>query len=127
MKKTLVAFLVVVVLSDTSLMIFPAQGQPSDGAVMSSDDGTIIEMINQIDESLLSTYHSGLLNFAPRYTGSITCNLAAEYIYSEFQQMGLETEFHEWRYGGDHSKNVVATPQGADEESNGEYILCGHY
>jgi len=127
MKKTLVAFLVVVVLSDTSLMIFPAQGQPSDGAIMSSDDGTIIEMINQIDESLLSTYHSGLLNFAPRYTGSITCNLAAEYIYSEFQQMGLETEFHEWRYGGYHSKNVVATLQGSDEESIGEYILCGHY
>jgi hypothetical protein len=127
MKKTLVAFLVVVVLSDTSLMIFPAQGQPSDGAVMSSDDGTIIEMINQIDESLLSTYHSGLLNFAPRYTGSITCNLAAEFIYSEFQQMGLETEFHEWRYGGYHSKNVVATLQGSDEESIGEYILCGHY
>ena len=126
MRKTLLAFLVVL-LFDSSILLGLAQDQQSNAAVVSSDETTIIEMINQINESLLFEYHSGLLKFGPRLTGSISCNLAAEYIYSEFGQLGLETEFHEWRYGGFHSKNVVATLRGSDEDSTAEYILCGHY
>ncbi len=127
MKKTRLVFLAIALLLNSSIISVSAQGQTSNGKAVTSDESTIIEMINQIDESLLWEYHSGLLKFSPRYTGSITCNLAAEYIYSEFQQMGLETEFHEWRYGGYHSKNVVATLQGTDAGSTVEYILCGHY
>jgi hypothetical protein len=127
MKKTLLVFLVVALLFDSSTFLVSAQEKKFDGAVASSDEATIIEIINQINQSLLSKYHSGLLKFGPRYTGSISCNLAAEYIYDEFKQMGLETEFHEWRYGGFHSKNVVATLHGTDVDSTAEYILCGHY
>jgi hypothetical protein len=127
MKKTLFVFLVVALLLNSSVLIISAQDQPSNGTTLSADESTIIEMINQINESLLYDYHAGLLKFAPRYTGSISCNLAAEYIFSEFQQMGLETEFHEWRYAGFHSKNVVATLQGTDPDSSVEYVLCGHY
>lgn len=127
MQKTLFVFLVVALLINSSAFIVSAQDQQSDGAAASSDGTTIIEMINQINESLLFEYHSDLLKFGPRYTGSISCNLAAEYIYNEFQQMDLKTEFHEWRYAGFHSKNVVATLQGTDLDSTVEYILCGHY
>jgi hypothetical protein len=127
MQKTLLAFLVVALLINSSALLGSAQDQQSYGAAASSDDTTIIEMINQINESLLFEYHSGLMKFGPRYTGSISCNLAAEYIHDEFQQMGLKTEFHEWRYAGFHSKNVVATLQGTDLDSTVEYILCGHY
>ena len=127
MKKTLFVFLVVALLLDSSVLLVSAQDQTSNGTSLLSDESTIIEMINQINESLLYDYHSGLLKFGPRYTGSISCNLAAEYIYSEFQQMGLETEFHEWRYAGFHSKNVVATLHGTDLDSSVEYVLCGHY
>jgi hypothetical protein len=127
MKKTLLVFLVVALLFDSSVFLVSAQEKKSDGVAASSDEATIIEMINQINQSLLYEYHSGLLDFGPRYTGSISCNLAAEYIYDEFVQMGLETEFHEWRYGGFHSKNVVAILHGTDADSTAEYILCGHY
>ena len=41
--------------------------------------------------------------------------------------MGLDVEFHEWRYGGFHSKDVVATLYGTDLNSTAEYILCGHF
>lgn len=119
MKKTLMVFLVVALLFDSSVFLVSAQEKKSDGVAASSDEATIIEMINQINQSLLYEYHSGLLGFGPRYTGSISCNLAAEYIYDEFVQMGLETEFHEWRYGGFHSKNVVATLHGTDADSTG--------
>jgi acetylornithine deacetylase/succinyl-diaminopimelate desuccinylase-like protein len=84
-------------------------------------------MINQINESKLFEYHHGLMMFGPRYTGSINCTLAAEYIYNSFQQMGLNVEFHEWRYDGFESKNIVATLPGTDVKSTAEYILCGHY
>ncbi|MCU0850852.1 MAG: M28 family metallopeptidase [Candidatus Thermoplasmatota archaeon] len=127
MKKTLLVVLSVILLFDSSVIVISAQGQsPTEGATIGEED-SIIEMINQIDESLLYEYLSGLLNFSPRYTGSINCNLAAEYLYNEFQKMGLQTEFHEWRYGGFHSKNVIATLPGTDIWSTAEYILCGHY
>ena len=127
MKKALLVFLCVILLMDSSVVLVSSSSQSQEGASVSSMDDSIIEMINQIDESLLREYHSGLLNFAPRYTGSINCNLAAEYLYSEFQDLGLQTEFHEWRYGGYHSKNIVATLPGTDIWSTVEYILCAHY
>ncbi|MBN2599332.1 MAG: Zn-dependent exopeptidase M28 [Candidatus Thermoplasmatota archaeon] len=127
MKKTLVALLVMVLLFQSTALLRAVQNQLSEGPVVSAEETTIIEMINQINESLLVEYHSGLLKFAPRYTGTITCNLAAEYLYNEFQEMGLQVEFHEWRYAGFQSKNVVATLPGIDPMSNAEFILCAHY
>lgn len=127
MKKTLTVYLVIAFLFNSSAFAIAAQSQTSDIPAVSCDETTIIEMINQINESLLVQYHSGLLKFAPRYTGTITCNLAAEYLYNEFQKMGLQVEFHEWRYAGFHSKNVVATLPGADPKSTAEFILCAHY
>jgi hypothetical protein len=127
MEKILAVFLGIIFLSHTSVSLASAEHQTSGGITASSQDGTIIEMINQINESVLHKYHSGLLKFAPRYTGSITCTLAAEYIAYEFEQLGLETEFHEWRYGGFHSKNVVAVLPGLGGDSTAEYILCAHY
>lgn len=127
MRKTLFVFLVAFLLFDSYVFLGSSKEQQSAGVGISSDDGSIIEMINQINESLLFGYHSGLLKFGPRLTGTINCNLAAEYIYNEFQQLGLETEYHEWRYAGFHSQNVVATLPGTDVESTAEFILCGHY
>ncbi len=126
MKKTLFVLLVIPILTSSTFMV-PARDQTSNITSLSLNEATIIEMINQINESLLFEYHHGLMMFGPRYTGSINCTLAAEYIYDSFQQMGLDVEFHEWRYGGFQSKNVVATLYGTDVNSTAEYVLCGHY
>ncbi|PNX53478.1 MAG: hypothetical protein BV458_04200 [Thermoplasmata archaeon M9B2D] len=127
MKKTLFVLLTIFLLCASSMVSIQAKDSKSGPILSSCDNVPIIEMINQIDEALLSKYHQGLLKFGPRYTGSINCTLAAEYIYSSFQQMGLEVEFHEWRYGGFQSKNVVATYYGTDLNSTAEYILCSHF
>jgi hypothetical protein len=126
MRKNLFVLLTVTVLLGSSSMI-SARSTELKKTAMPSDKTTIIEMINQINETLLSQYHYGLMKFGPRYTGSINCNLAADYIYEAFQQMGLDVEFHEWRYNGFHSKDVVATLHGTDLNSTAEYILCGHF
>jgi len=127
MKKTLFVLLVVPLLLASSVGVTPARDLKPAVTPFSTDDGTIIDMVNQINESLLFKYHNGLMKFGPRYTGSISCTLAAEYIYDAFQQMGLDVEFHEWRYGGFHSKDVVATYYGNNLNSTAEYMLCGHY
>jgi len=117
----------IIVLIHASVSFAAANQQNSNGIHISSADGTIIGMMNQINVSMLQKYHSGLLKYAPRYTGSVTCTLAADYIAYEFEQMGLKTEFHEWRYGGFHSENVIATLPGTLTNSTAEYILCAHY
>ncbi|KYK20204.1 hypothetical protein AYK25_01310 [Thermoplasmatales archaeon SM1-50] len=127
MEKVLFILITITLLLALSTLPTQAHDLKSDGVSSSRDDTMIIEMINHIDETLLSKYHEGLLRFGPRYTGSINCTLAAQYIYTSFQKMGLEVEFHEWRYGGFQSKNVVATHYGTDLNNTAEYILCGHY
>ena len=94
---------------------------------MSSDDATIVDMINQINESMLFAYHHGLMKFGPRYTGSLNCSLAATYILESFQEMGLDVEFHDWSYGGFTSKDVVATLYGTDPSNTAQYIVSGHF
>lgn len=127
MRKTVFVLVVVVLLVPVATSFTLAGDLKSEEKPFSLDDSTIIEMINQIDESLLRQYHQGLLKFGPRYTGSINCTLAAEYIYNCFDQLGLDVEFHDWRYAGFRSKNVVATLPGIDPTSTAEYVLCGHY
>ena len=127
MQKTVFLIVVVALFMVFSTVGSVAQKHVVTKASLSSDDDTIIEMIGQIDEDLIRYYHQGLMNFGPRYTGSINCTLAGEYIYHAFEEMGLNVEFHEWQYAGFHSKNVVATLPSSDPSSIGEYILCGHY
>ena len=76
-------------------------------------EGSIVEMIQQIDESLVFYYHDNLMKYGFRYTGTINCTLAAQYIYDEFEDMGLDVNFHEWKYDRFISRNVVATLPGS--------------
>jgi hypothetical protein len=62
-----------------------------------------------------------------RYTGTQNCTLAGDWIYSEFEQMGLNVEFNEWNFKNYESKNIVATISGNDPSSNAIFILCAHY
>jgi hypothetical protein len=84
-------------------------------------------MINQINESMLFAYHQKLMNYGPRYTGSLNCTLAARYIYHAFEEMGLTVEYDPWHFGRFTSENVVATLPGTDPGDTAQYILCGHY
>lgn len=126
MQKTLIILFVITILVSSTIFT-PAQDVKSNITLLPSNESTIIQMINQINESLLFEYHNRLMSFGPRYTGSINCTRAAEDIYNSFDQMGLNTKYHEWHYDGYYSKDVVATLYGTDVNSTVEYILCAHY
>ncbi len=88
---------------------------------------TIIEILNQIDETLILGYLENLTDFGPRVTGTSECAAAGDYIYNEFDNMGLETRYHDWSYGGYSDRNVEATLEGLSETSDEIYIICAHY
>jgi len=127
MKKRPIVFLCLAILLLSWITPASAQSTEIKESSPSFDDAPIVQMINQINKSVISTYHQGLLRFHPRYTGSISCNLAAEYIYNAFDQMGLDVQYHQWNYAGFHSKDVVATLPGTDPDSTAEFIICGHF
>ena len=127
MRKDLFVLLSITVLLVSSCVTVPARDSEPKMTSLSSDDLRIVEMINQINVSLLFAYHDGLMKFGPRYTGSLNCSLAAQYIYDAFQNIGLDTEFHDWKYDGFISRDVVGTLYGTDPNSTAQYILCAHF
>jgi len=90
-------------------------------------DDVVISMIEQVDESIYLGYLENLTGFGPRVTGTSSCIAAAQYIYNQFQSMGLSVRYHPWTYGGYSSNNVEATINGTDESSDDIYIICAHY
>ena len=114
-----------VVCSSTNLVA--SDSTTSEPAGFIGQDATIVEMIQQIDEDLVFSYHQALMSFGSRYTGTENCTLAAQYLFDTFKDMGLGTSFHEWQYDGFSSRNVVASLPGTDSSSNAVFIFSAHY
>lgn len=90
-------------------------------------NANIIDMIQQIDENLVSYYLSNLVKYGIRYTGNLGCQLSGDYLYNEFEKMGLFVEFHDWSFDEFDSRNVVATLNGSDTESDAMFLITAHY
>ena len=87
----------------------------------------IIDMINQINENLVFSYLENLVSFGPRYTGTDNCEKSAEYIYSVFENIGLDVKYHNWKFSKFESRNVVGILKGFDTSSDAIIIICAHY
>ena len=87
----------------------------------------IINLINSVNESRVLYFYQGLLSFGVRYTGTINCTMAGDWIYNKFEKMGLNVEFHNWSFEEFQGKNIVATLPGTDNSSNAIFIICAHY
>jgi hypothetical protein len=87
----------------------------------------IFNLINSVNESRILYFYQGLLSFGVRYTGTTNCSMAGDWIYNEFEKMGLNVEFHEWSFEKFQGKNIVATIPGNNNSSNAIMIICAHY
>jgi len=83
----------------------------------------IEEIISNIDEELVREYTQDLVNFGPKVTGSEACIQAEDYIFEEFQNSGLRTEFLPWINGEFEGRNIEAILPGESEKS---FIICAH-
>jgi len=90
-------------------------------------DDFIIDIIEQLDETMYLSYLEDIVDFGPRVTGTPACHDAGDYIYNEFQSMDLEVRYHGWNYGGYEDRNIEATLTGTDNTSDEIYIICAHY
>ena len=86
----------------------------------------VVTLIDQLDEELVLHYLEDLVDFGPRVTESNACQQAGQYIYDEFEKMGLDVRFHHWSLWGMSDRNVEATIH-ADGPSDEIYIVCAHY
>lgn len=91
-------------------------------------DNNIISSIQSLRTSMTIGYIQNLTSFGPRLTGSEACFDAAEYIYAEFEDMGLDVRYQNWSVSDNlYGSNVEATIQGINNPNDEIYIVCGHY
>jgi len=87
----------------------------------------ILEMLEEVNETILYYYLNELVEIGSRFTGSDNCEEAAEYILEEFQKMGLDAYIDDWKFVRRRCRNVVATLNGSDPNSDAVFIICAHY
>ena len=87
----------------------------------------IVNILSRVNESMLFNYTQDLVKIGQRYTGSDNCKRAAQYIYEEFQKIGLWVQYNDWTFRGFNSSNIVATINGTNASSNAIFVLCAHY
>jgi hypothetical protein len=85
----------------------------------------IVELLQQLNETLLLGYLENLTSFGPRLTGTEGCDQAAHYIYKAFQDMRLAVRYHNYTDDRVSGSNIEATLYGLD--STNTFIICGHY
>jgi len=93
----------------------------------------ITQAVENVTESLLREYLEELVAIGPRRTGNYGCDIAAEYLYQKFEDMGLEVRNQKWvvRTSGKRhrlfkSQNIEATLPGTGN-SRESIVFNAHY
>lgn len=99
-----------------------------------NDSRKIQEIMDLIDEDLLSEYLTTLVGFAPRATGTFGCQQTADYLKSQFQEYGLEVWVQDYTSFGNKwhpriykGQNVEGTIRGTNPDSDSCIIFNAHY
>ncbi len=123
MKTKIIGFLI------CALLVLPAVSamNENENPIVTNFESDIINMINQVNQSLIHHYLKGLVDIGSRYTGNKNCKKAANYIFDEFKKIGLDAKIEPWRYLRYKCQNVVATLNGSDPDSDAVIVLCAHY
>ncbi len=128
MKNKLLLFIVISLLVTTSFNTISAINNKKEIHINSEYfDVGIIDLINEIDENLVYSYLEKLVSHGSRLTGTKNCSRAAVYLFHEFKNMGLKTEFYKWEFGNYKSANIVATIEGNDPSNDAIIIMSAHY
>jgi hypothetical protein len=73
------------------------------------------EILQKINETLVRNFMEYLLfNIGSRYTGSPGCQEAAQYIYGQFQDMGLQVRYQNWSAKINKSTSTLLTSQNVE-------------
>jgi hypothetical protein len=96
-------------------------------------------VMNQINQSLILNYLIPIVGFGPRLTGTYGCEKTAQYIYDQFNSMGLQAKKQNWTvlHTGHNlrnlkprilqSQNIEGILPGNDPTSKKIIIFNAHY
>ncbi len=94
----------------------------------------ITQAIEMVNEPLLRGFLDELVSIGPRMTGTYGCEKAAEYLYEQFDNIGLETRYHDWATFNNRlpfryyeGKNIEATINGTNNDCDEILIFNAHY
>ena len=129
MKKIIGFFIVMLLIVSTSSVasLTMQTNEKEQPRFTTSINEDIIELIQQVDETMYLGYLEDIVAFGPRVTGTSECEDAGTYIYNEFESMGLETRYQDWSYNDYEDKNIEATLPGINTTSDEIYIICAHH
>ena len=104
-------------------------------SVKNNIDPKIVSAIQMVNESLLKKYLTVLtVEIGPRVTGTYGCEEAAKYIFKQFENMNLETRYHNWKglnfrrpLKNFKSQNIEATLEGIDKANDEILVFNAHY
>jgi hypothetical protein len=85
----------------------------------------VIELLQQVNETLILGYLENLTGFGPRLSGTLACEQAAHYLYGTFQDMGLPVRYQNYTDDIVSGSNIEATLEGTN--STNIFIICAHY
>ena len=86
----------------------------------------IVDLIEQVDESILLKYLENLTSFGPRVTATPACDQAGQWIYSQLNNLGISVRYQNWTDGSLYGSNIEGTIYGTENEDL-VYIICAHY
>jgi len=97
-------------------------------------DEKIVQAIEMVNETMIKQYLEELVINGPRKTGTYGCEQAAEFIYNQFQEMGLETRYQYWEtrmnrfpYKLYKSQNVEGIHKNNNTTNKEVLIFNAHY
>jgi aminopeptidase YwaD len=109
-------------LVDVQVVYRPSSFQPFPPT---ASNGNIIELLQQLNESLILGYLENITAFGPRLSGTEACDQAGRYLYETFQDMDLTVRYHNYTDSVVSGSNIEATLYGTD--STNIFIICAHY
>lgn len=135
MLKKFILIIIVIILLIAAIQLIPINNvtgfdqdnEDEETNEMINTQSEIEDLLNRVDESILSYYLEKFVSFGFKMTGSENADRAARWIREEFVNIGLTTYFDEWKFPQYKDKNVIGIHYGKDPTSDAVIVISAHY
>lgn len=100
--------------------------EKSNNPFCTSRSSDILQMIQQVNASILTTYIQNIQDFGPHPTGSDTCKAVGTYLYDTLKSFNLSVRYDPWKYKLRSGKNIEATLPGTKNDDC-IVVVSAHY
>ena len=111
----------------TILPFLRPSAYPPGAALRPAANDIIASFVGEVSQANLRASVQSLQSFQTRYTSTVNCEGAGQFILDYFRSLGLEAGFQPFTFGaGTATRNVVADSRGRTDPDE-VIIICAHY